>query len=562
MFLILLSWIYIFLTTLNFGILFKKIVRIKDCHSVIHHVLGLFLYTIFTSIAAFFIRINIELYVAVLIINLIVYFTNRTAFISNLKSFSNSIKKLRLFYKIVFINLFTITLAQSATKPYLLDNESYYIQTVKWINEFGYVKGLANLHIFFAQNSAWHTLQAGFNFSFISDLFNDLNGYLFVLISFLAIEKINNYKSNLDLQSLSFGLILLFTLFFMQFINAPSPDLFVFTLTPFVFYQFITNFKTIETDTFKMILSLVLFLCFVKVTTAVLVVLVLILFFKNFQSLKKHWFNYTLLCSVVFIVFISKNIIISGYLLFPIDAIDLFNFDWKEPKPLVEFYNYGTYLAGFDNQDVSQLTILERFWFWLNISKLHGLFNKLFVLLLTIYPWFIYKSKTKSALSIIYVLAVLQLIILWNGSPQYRFFFVFIMFFSIQVFLAIFKQKKLILFFVPGSVFLSAIPIFLEVNLNAITKNPFAMKLSTFNSKNILIPEGISKTTTVFTKENSNGFEFNSPGDDVFFWATGNGNLPCVNKQQIEFVKNSYNYVPQLRTTNLKDGFKSIKIEE
>ena len=562
MLLILLSWIYIFITSLNFGILFKKIVRIKDCHIVIHHVLGLFLYTIFTSIAAFFIRINIEFYVAVLIINLLVFFTNRASFLSNIKSYSNLIKKLRPFYKTIFIILFIITLAQSATKPYLLDNESYYIQTIKWINEYGYVKGLANLHLFFAQNSAWHTLQAGFNFSFLSGLFNDLNGYFFVLISLLAIEKINNYKSNLDLQSLSFGLILLFTLFFMQFINAPSPDLFVFTLTPYVFYLFITNFKTIESDTFKVILSLVLFLCFVKVTTAILVGLILILFFKRFQSLKKHWFNYSLLCSVVFIVFLSKNILISGYLLFPIDAIDLFNFDWKQPKALIEFYNYGTYLAGFDNKDVSQLTILERFWFWLTISKLHGFFNKLFILLLIIYPWFIYKSNNKSSLSIIYILAVLQFIILWNSSPQYRFFFVFIMFFSIQVFISIFKKKKLISFFIAGSIFLSAIPIFFEVNLNAVTKNPFAMILSTFNSKNILIPEGISKTITAFSKENINGFEFNSPSDDTFFWATGNGNLPCVNKQQIEFIKNSYNYIPQLRTANLKDGFKSIKIEE
>lgn len=562
MLLILLSWIYIFFTTLNFGILFKKIIGIKDCHSVIHHVLGLFFYTIFTSIAAFFIRINLAFYLVVLVLNLIIFFTNRTTFISNIKSFSNSIKKLRPFYKIVFVSLFIITLAQSATKPYLLDNESYYIQTIKWINEFGYVKGLANLHIFFAQNSAWHTLQAGFNFSFISSFFNDLNGYFFVLISLLAIEKINNYKSNLDFQSLGFGLILLFTLFFMQFINAPSPDLFVFTLTPYVFYLFIINFKTIESATFKLILSFVLFLCFVKVTSAILVVLILILFLKNFQSLKKHWINYTLLCSVVFIVFISKNIVISGYILFPIDAIDFFNFDWKQPKSLVEFYNYGTYLAGFDNQDISQLTILERFWFWLNISKLHGIFNKLFVLLLLIFPWFIYKSKNKSALSVIYILAVLQLIILWNSSPQYRFFFVFIIFFSIQIFISIFKQKGLVLFFVAGSIFLSAIPIFLEVNLNVVTKNPFAMKLSTFHSKNILIPEGISKTNTVFSKEIVNSFEYNSPSDEVFFWATGNGNLPCVNKQQIEFVKNSYNYVPQLRTTNLKGGFKSIKIED
>ena len=562
MLLIFLSWIYIFITTLNFGILFKKIVKLENCHVIIHHILGLFLYTILTSITAFFIRINIEFYIFVFLINLIVFIINRQPFINEIKKFITTIKNLGVLLKVIIFAVFIITLAQSSTAPYLLDNESYYIQTIKWINEFGYVKGLANLHLFFAQNSAWHTLQAGFNFPFLSDFFNDLNGFLFVLISILALEKINNYKSNFDSQGLSFGLILLFTIFFMQFVNAPSPDLFVFTLTPYVFYLFITNYKTIDKTTFKAILSLILFLCFVKVTSAILVVLILILFFKNFQTLKNDLFNYTLLCVVVLSLFLSKNIIISGYLLFPIDAIDFFNFDWKQPKSLVEFYNYGTYLSGFDNQDVSQLTLVERFWFWLTISKLHGIFNKLFVVLLIIYPWFIYKSKNKFALSVLYTLAVLQLIILWNSSPQYRYFFVFIIFLSLQIIVSLLKNKSILNYFITLFILLSAIPVFFEINLNALTKNPFAMKLSTFNSKNIFIPEGKSKINTQFTKTNINNFEFYSPSDDVYFWATGNGNLPCVNKQQINFIKNSYNVVPQLRTGNLKDGFKSIKIEE
>ena len=562
MLLIFLSLIYIFITTLNFGILFKKIIGIANCHVVIHHILGLFFYTIFTSIAAFFIRINIEFYSLVFIINLAVFIFNKPLFIKELKSFINTISRLDILFKVLFCAIFIITLAQSVTAPYLLDNESYYIQTIKWINEFGYVKGLANLHMFFAQNSAWHTLQAGFNFPFILDFFNDLNGFLFVLISLLALEKINNYKYNFDLQGICFGLILLFTIFFMQFINAPSPDLIVFVLTPYIFYIFIKQYNNIDENSFKIVLSLVLFLCLIKVTIAVIIFLILILFFKNLQSLKKHILTFTLLSGVVLIIFLAKNYIISGYLFFPIETIELFNVDWKQPQSLMQFYNYGTYLAGFDNQEVVNLTIVDRFLFWLNISKLHGLFNKIYILLLLVFPLFIFKNTAKKPISIIYFLAILQFIILWNNSPQYRFFFVFIIFLSLQIVIPFLKNRSVINYFLTLIIISSAIPIFFEINLNALTNNSFAMKLSKFNSKNIFIPEGKSKINTLFTKVNINGFKFYSPSDDAFFWATGNGNLPCVNKKQVNYIKQSFGYVPQLRSKELKNGFKSKKVND
>ena len=75
-----------------------------------------------------------------------------------------------------------------------------------------------------------------------------------------------------------------------------------------------------------------------------------------------------------------------------------------------------------------------------------------------------------------------------------------------------------------------------------------------------MIPEENTKTITQFSEENINGFKFYSPDDDVFFWSTGDGKLPCVNKKQIEFFKDNYNIIPKQRGNSLKDGFKSKKI--
>jgi hypothetical protein len=558
MLLIVLSWIYIAFTSLNWGFVFRKLLKINDCHVTIHLILGLFLYTIITSGAAFFIRIHIEYYVVILILNLILTFIFKKDIAQYLNTALYTFKAFKIQYKILFGLVFLLALAQSATAPYLIDNESYYIQTIKWINEFGYVKGLANLHVFLGQNSSWHTLQAGFNFPFISNRFNDINGYVFVLLGLLFVEKLHKNETK---QDFFLGLVLVFSLFFMQFVNTPSPDLIVFLITPYVIYEFILNYKNISINRFKILLSLVLFLCFIKVTMLVLSVLIAILFFINYKTLKFESLRYTIICCIILSMFLLKNYIISGYLLYPTSAFNVLDVDWKLPKQLLQLYKTGTYQSGMNNTDVTHLNAFETFSYWIKIPKLHGFFNKVYVILLIIFPLFILKIKNRKPLLIIYMLALLQFAIVWLNSPQYRFFFVFIVVLSLQIFISVFKSQKIGLIFIYVSLALSAITLFIPINLNAFTSNNFAMSLSNFKLNSLVIPAKNSRTTTTFTKENNSGFEFNSPGDDVFFWATGDGDLPCVNKQHIEYIKTYYHFIPKLRGNGLNDGFISYKLE-
>jgi hypothetical protein len=40
-----------------------------------------------------------------------------------------------------------------------------------------------------------------------------------------------------------------------------------------------------------------------------------------------------------------------------------------------------------------------------------------------------------------------------------------------------------------------------------------------------------------------------------FFWANGDGNLPCVNQEQINYFEQTLGVVPQMRGADLSDGF-------
>ena len=156
MILILLSWIYIVFSTINIGFYTNKKLKLKNSNFVIFSILGLFTTTVFASIWAVFGRINIEFHLIFLILNIGIYLRFKNEIQILYKSFFLELKALTLSLKIALLFIFILILAQCASIPYIIDNESYYIQTIKWINEYGLVKGVANLHLFLGQTSGWH----------------------------------------------------------------------------------------------------------------------------------------------------------------------------------------------------------------------------------------------------------------------------------------------------------------------------------------------------------------------------------------------------------------------
>ena len=86
------------------------------------------------------------------------------------------------------------------------------------------------------------------------------------------------------------------------------------------------------------------------------------------------------------------------------------------------------------------------------------------------------------------------------------------------------------------------------------------MELSTFSKDEILFPHKNTKNETDFEVIQLGNFQYNSPLQNDFFWASGNGNLPCVKKEQIAYFKKYFYIIPQMRTNDLKGGFYAKKI--
>lgn len=562
MILILLSWIYILFTTINLGFGLDRSIGLKNKNFVITSILGLFSVTILASIWAIFGRINIEFHGFLLLLNGFLFLKFRKEILEIYKCFWNELLLLSKSLKIYLILISIMIVTQCSAIPYVIDNESYYIQTIKWINEYGFVKGIVNLHFFLGQTSGWHITQSVFNFSFLYSNFNDLSGFCLFLGTIFSIQKLNEFNQNKNFNYLLVGLFPITSILLFQFISAPSPDIPVYVLSFIIFFYFLENFKKCSVEVFNLIVILILFTLYIKNTSLALVPIPILILAQNFKLLSRNLIKPFAVAFVVLVLFITKNMIICGSPLFPSKLFEYVTMDYAIPNSIESFYYDQLKYYGYfvDLQQYNSMSAFDLFLRWLSLPKMNGLFNKISILLIVITPIFIYKFQNKKSFWMIYILMLCQLIILFATSPQYRFFMNFILFFSLFCFVCIFQNKR----FIHTMLLLSLLPtlviLFIPINLNRFSNYKFMMELSTFSKYEILFPHKNTKNETDFEVIQLGNFQYNSPIQNDFFWASGNGNLPCVNKDQIAYFKKYFYIIPQMRTNNLKDGFYAKKI--
>ncbi len=553
MILILLSWIVMLFFFIPTGIFLKSILKIETNNLSIITFLGMFLQTVFLCICCFFTNIGIEVFVinAILVAvfsffkineikNVFIYFEN--CFIIN-----------TLFSKIIFFIILISSLFVCSKSPFLIDNESYYIQTIKWINEFGFVKGLANLHIFFAQSSPFHVLQAGFNFSFINNNFNDLNGLILVISSLFFIQKFDE-KHKQKIKFHWIGIIPVFNILFFQFISQPSPDFIIIVISQIIFYLFVEEHQS--ENAIKSSILLFLFLTLVKVTITPIAILILFWIYK-----KKSFLNLFVIFGIIIsLIFLLKNTIISGYPFYPFEFYSI-NFDWKIPKNLFLFITESSKNTGyFENEVVLNPTFYQKIYAWVHLSGLNRIFN-LGMILLFILSLFTNEFRKNKNYRILYFVLLIHFLILLLTSPQFRFFLPEFVFFAVLIanncinYLKInFKvyQTVMVLFLVFSIILVE------YLDFKKLTDNKYLQQNSSFGLENFIYPKSNSKYINLKFEKNKNGnLEYYSPKENFFFFGTGDGNLPCVNKFQVEYLEKYYFIKPQMRTNNLKDGFYS-----
>lgn len=563
MILVLISWFYIFFTSVTLGLFFNHKAKLKCNNSITISFIGFISATILASFWAIFGRINIEFHVFLFFINFILGVKYKTELINTFKSIINQIQRLPKSIKIfLFITTLLITVKCASFSNYI-DNETYYIQTIKWLNEYGFVKGLVNLHVFLGQTSGWHIAQSAFSFSFLHQDFNDINGFCLILINFFALLKLNSFWQNRNPLFLIIGLLPITNLLLFQFISTPSPDLAVYLISSLLFYYFIKHFDNIETGSYNLIFIFSIFIVYIKITSFPILLLPLFLLVLNFKKLYLNIYTSYIFGIILFGLFIVKNLIITGYPFFPSHYLkDVFSIDYKLPTELYtfSFNNARLYESTVLKSEFATMNVFQIFIKWLFYSKIDSLFNSLITITILIAPYFLKKYFNKKSYWILYIVFILQLLFLFLTSPQYRFILNFVFIFGLLISSCFIKEKRIIIYpFYFGIILILLTYIYpIKPYTTQIKKKIFKVN-SSFLIENLLVPYDNSNLNTNYTVCKIGNLEYYSPDKKTIIWATGNGKLPCLNEKQVLFFKRKYGYIPQKRTNDVKDGFYSKK---
>ncbi len=435
-------------------------------------------------------------------------------------------------YKIVFYVTVLVVLILSSAPSSLPDNESYYIQTIKWANEQGLVKGLMNIHPFLGQFSGWHILQTGFNLHYHSFTFNDLNGLFFLIFVFYWLHR---YQKDWACKKYWLGLLPVVSVLFVFFSDSPSPDLPVVLLSLMVFDLFIRNYQQLNRYQFIEMLLLSGFSFLIKPTAVINILLVLLLWWRHRKQLNHISLKIILFGWLLAGLWMSKNYRITGYLFYP------FDFFGKELKPAWQYpsalLQYMTQLGKQDSMALSANShLFTGFWQWVRQSGIHQIINPLMVILLILFPIVFSFKKRKVNLSnsyrLLYLLGLVYFLSILFISPNFRFFLALLIFLALFIKSVLIQPKFYQYFNTLGWGLFLAVGVYWAVHQH-------------WHLKNLWFPQPVSGLNARYDAKKEGNFLYYYPYDKKLFWQTGDAPLPAVHHNQIEYFKKHFGIVPQ-----------------
>jgi len=239
---------------------------------------------------------------------------------------------------ILFLLSWVIVLIINAGPTMMDDTESYHIQSIKWIQEYGSIPGLVNLHERFGFNSSWFSSIALFSFSSkTTGGFTVLNSVLSMWLCYWLFSKYNQFRKENNLQT-AFAILIIFiaSIAIWPLIrgNAATTNYdFITTTIVLILFTEVFFSEKVSPSIEWMIWPVYLFTVrVINFPFLALSLFAFILFIK--QKNYKATFWPIVYCLLLIVPFLIRNIIIAGYPFYPATYFDLTNADWK-PDPLL-----------------------------------------------------------------------------------------------------------------------------------------------------------------------------------------------------------------------------------
>lgn len=344
-------------------------------------------------------------------------------------------------FNLAFLALFAVLCAAAwliaSDFPRNVDTALYHQQTIKWYEQYPVVPGLGNLHGRLAFNQNVFLL---FSLSSLKDIFGQhiysVNLVSFVIFASYILMRLRDVHAVHGYNPVWFVYMLIALVFLrMPNLSAPSPDYISQLLSFYIFARFVD--MSLEGDgsnylSSPILLILGVYAFTVKLSAPPTPILFLLLLLMGKGPGIGAYVRLLPAFLLVLLPWIVRNIVMTGWLIYPLHSLDIFSFDWKIPYRDVLFEKI--YVTGWARIKGEQNFVKAYYmpfseWFpvWFNGMFKRSLFEAVLTLLGFLFPVIAFfgiligRIRPKPMIvAILTTCAVGMLLWFWQG-PAFRF---------------------------------------------------------------------------------------------------------------------------------------------
>lgn len=335
---VLLNWFYIFFITFLIGLGFFQLLSLfmkrQFSFSFFSLILcGIAITTVYAQLLSLFCRIGFFANLLLFILCIITIVKNT----SLLHSYAVKAKHVFLSWEgLLYICLILFIAFCTSRGTIHTDTSLYHAQSIRWYEEYGVVKGLGNLQWHFGYNSSYFAFAALFSLKFLcGQSLHCTTGFIAIVLILWSLYHLRSFftrKSHMaDLCCVG---ILFYALINLTGCVSPASDYATMYMALYLIARWAETIEQTpeDTDAFALLSVFSVYVVTLKLSAGLLVLLVIFPLVHLIKARRiKDIVLYFFLGIITVAPFIVRNIIISGWLLYPFAAIDLFHFDWKVP---------------------------------------------------------------------------------------------------------------------------------------------------------------------------------------------------------------------------------------
>lgn len=332
---ILCNWVYVTFISLGLGVgvseFSNKIFgyRIKRIDSLL--MVGLAIATVYAQVFSLFAGVGMAANIILVVCCVLIYvFRGKT-----LKQCSfTSAEKIKPAL-IVVVGFLVLLWAYFTSRGYMhYDSDLYHAQSIRWIEEYGVVPGLGNLHERFAYNSSFFALSALFSMKFLCGTsMHTMSGFFALVLSITALDIARSWKNKkFSLTDYARVGLIYYLITIMDEVVSPASDYSIMCVIFFIVIKWLDLLERDEKNVtpYALLCVLGVYALTIKLTAGLIILLVMKPLYHLIKEKKvKDILLYLLMGLIVAIPWFARTVIISGWLLYPFSALDLFNFDWE-----------------------------------------------------------------------------------------------------------------------------------------------------------------------------------------------------------------------------------------